>query len=338
MSVDASKVAFVVATKDRPAELRRLLRSLVQQDPRPSQVVIVDASKEDDGKIAGEFPELRIDYHRAEAASAARQRNQGLRHVLPDAELIGFLDDDALLEPGALERMLRFWRHAPHDIGGALFNYANAGPMRMAWLKNLKLAQWLGLYGRREGSVARSGFHRRLGAVERDVLVDWLPTTACLWRREALDGHCFDPWFDGASYLEDLDFSYAIGRRWRLAIVAGARFYHYPAAGGRPGGFGFGIMEVVNRLYFVRKHNLSLWRCCLGIGIRWAMTLAAAVRHASLSALGRAVGNCVGCARSVLTLRSLPSLVCQQTTAKQTFPVGSVPFPKAELKNNGHSS
>ena len=38
------KLAFVVATKDRPAELQRMWDSLVAQSRVPDEVVIVDAS------------------------------------------------------------------------------------------------------------------------------------------------------------------------------------------------------------------------------------------------------------------------------------------------------
>jgi len=39
-----ARLAFVVATKDRPEELRRLWRSLLAQTRRPDEVVVVDAS------------------------------------------------------------------------------------------------------------------------------------------------------------------------------------------------------------------------------------------------------------------------------------------------------
>jgi GT2 family glycosyltransferase len=40
------KISIVVATKDRPADLRRLLESLRQQTVKPAEVLIVDASSE----------------------------------------------------------------------------------------------------------------------------------------------------------------------------------------------------------------------------------------------------------------------------------------------------
>jgi hypothetical protein len=39
-----AKVSVVVATKDRPGDLRTMLQSLAEQSCRPDQVVIVDSS------------------------------------------------------------------------------------------------------------------------------------------------------------------------------------------------------------------------------------------------------------------------------------------------------
>jgi hypothetical protein len=137
--------------------------------------------------------------------------------------------------------------------------------------------------------------------VSETVFVEWLPSGASVWRRGVFDSFRFDPWFDGYSYLEDLDFSYSVGKRYRLAIVAGAGFCHYPSASGRGAAYQFGKKEVQNRLYVVRKHHLSLPRCYLGLFLRMLMTLgrAAACRRTK-HCLGRAWGNCVAICQALL--------------------------------------
>ncbi len=72
----------------------------------------------------------------------------------------------------------------------------------------------------------------------------------------------FDEFFDGFSYLEDLDFSYTVGRRYRLAVVAGAGYAHHPPGRGDTFDFlHFGRIEIRNRIFFVRKHGLSVSKC-----------------------------------------------------------------------------
>ena len=131
----AHDIAFVVATKDRPDELRRLWRSLCSQSRVPDEVVIVDASARPSSLVGPQAGPARPAYIRTAVASATRQRNIGLDAVRPEADLVGFLDDDAVLEEGAVEEMLRFWGTAGAEVGGAAFNMANHPPLDWPLLK-----------------------------------------------------------------------------------------------------------------------------------------------------------------------------------------------------------
>jgi hypothetical protein len=57
--------------------------------------------------------------------------------------------------------------------------------------------------------------------------------------------------------------------------------------------FQFGRYEVRNRLHFVRKHNLSLVRCYLGIAIRLAMSIGNGIVRLDGSQLKRGLGNMI---------------------------------------------
>lgn len=295
----APRLAFVVATKDRPAELARLWRSLVAQTVPPAEVVIVEAGA---GPSPLEPPPAGGPVLRRIAspvASATRQRNLGLDAVGPEADLVGFLDDDAVLEPDAVAEMLRFFAAFGPELGGAAFNMTNHPPMDLAAVKRTPFAESLGLYARRGGAVTRSGFQTMIGAVEATVWTDWLPSGAVVWRREILRSQRFDEWYAGYSYLEDLDFSYRVGRAFRLAVVASARYRHEPAPGGRRSAFAFGLREVLNRVRFVRKYpDLSLARCRAALGARMLMSAAWAAKELEPAHLARAFGNAVGLVRS----------------------------------------
>lgn len=81
------KIAFVVATKDRPVELRNLLKSLEAQSYKPDQIIIVDGSAEPIEDVLKEFPTLPIKYIRCIPPSATRQRNMGIKEVKPELHL-----------------------------------------------------------------------------------------------------------------------------------------------------------------------------------------------------------------------------------------------------------
>jgi len=298
------KIAFVVATKDRPVELRNMLRSLEAQSYKPDQIIIVDGSAEPVEDVLKEFSTFSINYIRCIPPSAARQRNVGIKAVKPEITLIGFLDDDTVLEPDALEKMMEFWERASDDIGGAAFNMVNHPPLHASWLKSLPLTEKLGLYSKDKGKVLPSGFHTMIGFVSETIFVQWLTTGATVWRKNILDKFQFDEWFKGYSYLEDLDFSYQIGKEYRLAIVANAKYYHYPASTGRGSSYEFGKREVANRLYFVKKNqNLSLFRCYLALLVRMFMSMSFSIKERRLGYLQRAFGNCVGIVLSIFSIK-----------------------------------
>jgi len=288
------KISIVVATKDRPDDLRRLLESLRQQTVRPCEIIIVDASREPVESVVTTFPELRIWYVRHMPPSAAAQRNVGIRACNPSATLIGFADDDTTFEPDSFAAMLRFWESAGEDVLGASFNILNYCLPGLQSLKRGRISARLGLYPAKLGGVAQSGWQSVFGKVSQTQFVEWLPSGAVVYRKAVLDRNTFDEYFDTYSYVEDLDFSYSIGRKGRLAVVAEAGYSHFPSAGGRASPRQFGRLEVRNRLYFVKKHRLSLPRCFLGIGIRLTMTLMRALLSFDRGMLARATGNVEG--------------------------------------------
>ncbi len=299
------RVAIVVATKDRPAELARMWDSLRRQTRTPDEVVIVDASREGESLPTLDPGPIRLIRHRAAAPSASRQRNQGLGAVDPAADLIGFLDDDAEIEPEGLERMLTFWNSADARVGGASFAMRNHPAMAWTAAKRTPLAEIAGLYSRRPGAVTAAGFQTMIGVPDVTGFADWLPSGACLWRREVFSRFRFDEWFRGYSYLEDLDFSYRVGKQYRLAVVADAGYFHYPAAEGRGNGYEFGVREVLNRLYFVRKNpELSVPKCYAALALRCLMSVTSGFRELSPNYFLRAFGNVVGLARSSRVLSS----------------------------------
>lgn len=90
------------------------------------------------------------------------------------------------------------------------------------------------MFTARSGAVPRSGWGSLPGRVGRTREVEWLPAAAVVWRAEVARSQTFDEGLGAYGLLEDLDFSYRAGRRWRLAVVADAFYWHLPVPDGRP--------------------------------------------------------------------------------------------------------
>lgn len=286
-------LSFVIATKDRLNQIRRLLKSIRAQPQLPDQIIIVDAGHSPLEDLIKEFPGLSIKYLRHGVPSPTRQRNIGIEAIDQKATLVGFIDDDAVLEDGSLGAMMEFWRNAADDVAGAAFNMVNHPRPALSFLKSAPLTEVLGLYGRKKGVVARSGFQTMIGYVTGDTYTLWLPTGAVVWRRNIFDEFRFDEWFD-YNYLEDVDFSYRVGKKYKLAVVAKAEYSHYPEHEKRKNGYAFGRKEVSNRIYFVEKnHEFSLFRCYMVLIIRMFITLGLILRRDRLYHFQRFCGNTV---------------------------------------------
>lgn len=288
-------IAFVIPTKDRPVDVRTMLTSLAEQDVTPDQVVVVDSSAETKPELVSEYPTLPLEYVCFKGdPSAAAQRNDGAARVRDDIDLLCFFDDDQVLCEGSLRAMLTYWRGAPDDVAGAGFNFVNEVDRRPSFLKRSALSEWSGLYTRTPGAVALSGWQSLLGVVDENLAVEWIGSGAVVWRRGVLKRASFDEFFDGYSYLEDLDFSYGVSRERGIVLVSDAHVHHFPSERGRIGLVRFGQVEVRNRLYFVRKHGLSVFRCFVALGIRFLMSLAQGVVLPGRGGLSRAWGNVTG--------------------------------------------
>jgi len=292
--------AIVVPTKDRPAELNRLLLNLEQQTLRPDMVVIVDASRRANINLKPFKKTLNLYYIHYPYPSAAEQRNVGIRAVSSNIEIVGILDDDVLLAKNSLKNVMRFWQNAPMDIAGCSCKLLNFQPTPGRTLKESALFERLGLYSRIRGKVMPSGWQTLFGAVKKNLFVDWLSIGASFWRKSIFDHFSFDPFFTGYSYLEDLDFTYSVSRHYRLVVLCDAGFEHYHSETARINLYQFGKKEVRNRLYIVKKHGLSLTGCYLGLFGRMVITLYMFVREKDKSQLWRALGNMVGLGEATL--------------------------------------
>ncbi len=290
----AVSFTIVVATKDRLEDIRRLLDSFSRQTSTPDELVLVDSSKNPIGDIIKEFPQLKIKYIHHWPPSASGQRNHGIASSDAAIPFIGFVDDDTTFETDACEVMKTFWANADRSVMGAAFNMWNYPAPGNGSLKRSWLTARLGLYAPRLGYVAKSGWQSVIPRVSQTQDVEWLPSGAVIYRREALAAVKFDEFYNNYSYLEDLDLSYAIGKTGKLTIVAEARYNHYPSPSGRVSMRQFGQNEVRNRIYFVKKHGLSLCRCYLGLTIRMGMTLMSYLKRGDSADLERLRGNVNG--------------------------------------------
>jgi GT2 family glycosyltransferase len=290
--INELQIALVVPTKDRPEDLGKLLASLAAQTRRPEQLIVVDGSDPPIKGVCDAARGLAVDYVRVFPPSLAAQRNAGMRQLRAGITHAGYLDDDIVLEPDAIEQMLRFWERVDPAVGGVGFNITNRPHIRGMWLKRLFLIE-----DEVPGRMLRSGCAASFPAREGDLETDWLSGGATVGRRDVIERFAYDDWFSGTGLLEDVDYSFNVRGTWRLAVAGGAKLAHYSRPIRPESQFLLGKWQIVNRMYIVRKYrgrglNVPLaWWASLG---QLAMHLGAAVLRFDAQLWSRAKGNLAG--------------------------------------------
>jgi len=252
-------VSAVVPTRNRSIVLRRMLRSLAKQAVQPEELILVDASldNESESVCSATFEGLksRIVYQRAREVGAAAQRNQAVS--LSSQPVILFLDDDIVFETHCIERL---WTALQSDAGlggvSAMITnqqYVTPGLVSRSLFKILN--------GQSRASYAGKCIGPALNLLPEDiptlpevVPVEWLNTTCTVYRRNALPKPPFASHFTGYSLMEDLALSLLVGKTWKLANARTARIYH----DSQPSEYkanqaALARMELVNRHYVMTK-------------------------------------------------------------------------------------
>ncbi|MCD9877843.1 glycosyltransferase [Streptomyces guryensis] len=98
-------ISVIVATHDRPKQLRRCLHSLLRQDYPEFEIIVVDNAPADgaaEALVRGVFLE-QVRYVDEPVAGLARAHNRGLARA--SGSLVAFTDDDTLVDPGWLSAL-----------------------------------------------------------------------------------------------------------------------------------------------------------------------------------------------------------------------------------------
>lgn len=288
-----NKLAVVIATKDRPQQVRQVLQNLGEQTYHPDQLIVVDGSDNPDPSFVEQFPELNIDYVRVYPPALTKQKNASLTVVRPEITLIGFIDDDIVLEERSLEAMMSFWEDAPEELAGAGLNLTNVYYTK-SWLKSLAKRLFF-IDDAQYGRILRSGLNTPIWNTASDKRVQWLGGGYTVWRKGVFDRFKFDEWYKGSGLGEDVNFSFHVGKEYQLAVVAGARATHSDHATQSPEEFALGKKQMVAWVYFVNGHqDLSLTMCLWGCVGTMFLNLAKGVSTLNTDLMLRALGNFFG--------------------------------------------
>ena len=229
--MDLPAYSVVIATFERPEDLRTTLASIVTQAHAPAQIIIVDASGDETTRVVAESFSLPIRYERAQQPSAAVQRNQGA--ALVTTPLVAFIDDDIVLREETFAKICAVLKDDGREtIGGV--------SAREEGMEHLPPSRLLRSYFRLQAGYDHPTYGGKLfgpaincapsyAQADNDLITgDWLPSGCVVFRTPLFFREKF-PEFDGYSFMEDVHLSARIGRTHRLLYHRGATFEHRAA-------------------------------------------------------------------------------------------------------------
>ena len=286
---------IVIPTKDRPEELINTINFLASNTFFFSEIIIVDSSNLEEKKIIKKkitnynFNIKVIDSE----PSTCIQRNIGFNFI-KNEEHIMFLDDDNIFYSDALHKMQEFLKNNKDFVGVAFNQIYDYKENILEKFKKNNIFNKLGIYSSEKGGLTKSGWQSKFINFDNDMVVQWLPTRAVIYKSSAVKNIRFDDNLGIYGYLEDLDFSLELKKKGRLMVCSQAKYTHDQTIA-RPG-FEFGKKEIKNRYYIVKKHNLNKSIFFLTSLIRIILTLKDGF-FSDFNSFKRFFGNIVGLLR-----------------------------------------
>lgn len=231
-------ISVVIPTKDRGTKISVCIESILKQTFLPHEIIIVDSSEKKglDSMLKRRFPithpKIKYIYSKVSLTAA---RNIGVKHSSGD--LIFFFDDDVILDKDYIKEVVKvFTNDKDGKIGGVMGQITNVQRIPKDWkdILNLNLSRLFHLPRQGDGKILLSGFPTSVHGKKRTMKVEFLSGCMMAYRRKVFDTFMFDEQLgklSGYCYMEDVDFSYRVSRKYSLIYTPFAKLEHYPSLG-----------------------------------------------------------------------------------------------------------
>lgn len=228
------KVAIVIPTKNRFYDLMGVVESLLKQSIQPCEIIIVYDDKEIDEKEINNknkaFQNLiiennyksKIHHLKGIGKGANPARNIGIKKATADIILV--LDDDVVLDKDFIKAILEVYFQFPSagGVGGVIQNYR-----KLSFLKRLfKRMFFLNTSDKNKGYLLPSGYPCHLESCDIVTNVEVLSGCCMSYIKEVFGVFHFNEDLKGYAYLDDVDFSYRVSRKYKLFITPKAKLIH----------------------------------------------------------------------------------------------------------------
>ena len=296
MKFFTENTSLIIPTRDRPYKVIDLLKYLKSNKIKFFEILIIDSSnKKNCNILKNQSKKFNFKYFHT-YPSTSYQRNFGLHKKNSSTKFVMFLDDDVIFFKNTFNEMNKTIKRysSSKQVGGFGFTQVQKD-INLNYFENVKnsrLIDFLGFYSTKPGKVLKSGWHTKILNVKKNVNVDWLYSTACIYNSDAICNFKFNEDFGQYSYLEDLDFSLNLKQIKKRIIISHLAKFQHPVNIDRSS-FSFGVKEVINRFQIVKKYNFDIYFFFLFVFLRFLISFLGIFKF-RLSSFLRAIGNIYG--------------------------------------------
>jgi len=214
----------LVATRNRPESLAKLLDSLLLSGIQPAQIIIASSGNQITDVIRDFNKKLSITHLHLENKGQIRQKMAGIKMLSPTLDWVVFLDDDLILAPNAIATAFKTISNFPdnRNLLGIGFSASN-GILAPTPMLARVISTIFGVSTKLKGRVLRNGQNNNYMGAESIINTSWL-NGASMWRKRIVDSYAFP--FLNASYsvCEDLIFSYQQSKKGILIYDPDSHF------------------------------------------------------------------------------------------------------------------
>jgi hypothetical protein len=241
------QLTILVATKDRPNYLERLLFSLSESCEKPNELIIISSGVSISSLIKNYKKRLPIKHLHVDLEGQSHQKKLGLKLVSKKSGWVMFCDDDVLFRKDTISNIFKECSSASENLAGIGINLVSS--IKANSIKNLLTIR----SKKQPGKIKKSGVTIGYSKAQVPVNTEWLNGLS-LWRHNVVK--YYNPFLANFKYAayEDVFFSYKVNKYYELIyhpkiILINQNLYdndfnilHYKA-----------LKE--NRLAFVKQNN-----------------------------------------------------------------------------------
>lgn len=255
------KISIVIPTYNREDDLNNCISSIINQELKPDEIIIVDDSSDDRIKKYVDKSTLKLNdngiyihYIRNHIGkSLTIARNLGIKNSKGD--IIFFFDDDSILGSRYILETIKQYSSNPEIVGtqGIIKNY----PKTNFFVEQLNKVFLLNHTEKNRCRVLPSSrcTYPEL-STDKPISCEWLSGCNHSYKKEIFNEFRYDEKMTRYSFREDLDMSYRIHKKYPkgLILIPQAECIHNESEGGRILKKEQTYMEIGYTKYFFYKN------------------------------------------------------------------------------------